>query len=76
MLIRAALIALLLSVPSNAFGGAAEDANAVIDRWATVFSTNDAEAVVSLYSTDAVLLGTVSPTIARGRTRFEPISRD
>jgi hypothetical protein len=58
MLIRAALIALLLSVPSKAFGGAAGDANAVIDRWATVFSANDAEAVVSLYSTDAAFSST------------------
>jgi ketosteroid isomerase-like protein len=66
MVICAALVALLLSLPSAAFGGPAEEANAVIERWAAVFSANDAEAVVSLYSTDAVLLGTVSPTIAQG----------
>jgi uncharacterized protein (TIGR02246 family) len=66
MVICAALVALLLSLPSAAFGGPAEEANVVIERWAAVFSANDAEAVVSLYSTDAVLLGTVSPTIAQG----------
>jgi len=66
MIIRTALTALLLCVASTAFGGAADDANALIDRWATVFNANDAEAVVSLYSSDAVLLGTVSPTIAQG----------
>jgi uncharacterized protein (TIGR02246 family) len=64
--IRAALVALMLSLPSAASGGPAEDANAVIDQWAAVFSANDVASLVQLYSTDAVVLGTVSPTIAQG----------
>jgi uncharacterized protein (TIGR02246 family) len=60
------LVALLLSLPVLAFGGPAEDANAVIDQWAALFTANDASALVQLYSADAVVLGTVSPTIAQG----------
>ena len=61
-----ALTALFLLLPAIAFGGPAEDANTVIDQWAALFNANDAPALVQLYSTDAVVLGTVSPTIAQG----------
>jgi uncharacterized protein (TIGR02246 family) len=64
ILVQAALIGLLLAFPTSVFGGPAEEANAVVDRWAAVFSANDADAVVKLYASDAILLGTVSPVIA------------
>ena len=63
---RVLLVAVILSFSSPVFAGPAEDANAVIDQWAALFSANDAAALVQLYSTDAVVLGTVSPTIAQG----------
>ena len=63
---RLVLIALLVSMPSTAGAGPADEANAVVDRWAATFNANDAAGVVSLYTADAVLLGTISPTIAHG----------
>jgi uncharacterized protein (TIGR02246 family) len=51
-------------VPVTALAGAAEEANALVDRWAATYTANDAEAIVKLYTNDAVLLGTVSPIIA------------
>ena len=54
----------LLLSPALALAGAADEANALVDRWAATFTANDAEAIVKLYTNDAVLLGTVSPVIA------------
>lgn len=64
--IRVVLVIFMLSLSSAAWGGPAEDANAMIDQWANLFSANDAAALVQLYSADAVVLGTVNPTIAQG----------
>lgn len=57
-----ALLSLVLSV--TAFAGPAEDANTVVTRWAATFTANDADAILKLYTPDAILLGTVSPIIA------------
>ncbi len=54
---------ILLLVPATAFAGPAEDANAVVTRWAATYSANDAEALLKLYTPDAIFLGTVSPII-------------
>ena len=62
--LRILLVASVLSISTPAFGGPADDANAVIDQWAALFSANDLAAFLNLYSADAVVLGTVSPTIA------------
>jgi hypothetical protein len=66
MFTRALLVMLLALTPAVAFGGPAEEASAVIDRWVTVFNANDPDAVVKLYAPDATLLGTVSPILAEG----------
>jgi uncharacterized protein (TIGR02246 family) len=58
----AVLASLALSGPVLA--GPAEDANAVVARWAATFTANDADAILKLYTPDAILLGTVSPTIS------------
>ena len=58
------LFMLIVFAPASVLAGAAEDANALVDRWAETFSANDANAIVKLYTPDAVLLGTVSPVIA------------
>jgi uncharacterized protein (TIGR02246 family) len=63
---RGLYVALLLLVPGFAFAGSAEDANAVVDQWVTAYSANDREALVRLYSSDAILLGTTSPVISKG----------
>jgi uncharacterized protein (TIGR02246 family) len=58
------LLVLTAFAPVTALAGAAEEANALVDRWAATYSANDAEAIVKLYTPDAVFLGTVSPVIA------------
>jgi uncharacterized protein (TIGR02246 family) len=67
---RVLFVLLLAWVPTTAFAGPADDAGAVIDRWATAFNANDLEAVLKLYAPDAIFLGTLSPAIAEGT---EPI---
>ena len=50
------LIGLLLMLPAVAVAGPAEEANAVVDRFSAAYTSNDPEAVVKLYSPDAILL--------------------
>lgn len=52
---------------SAAWAGPAEDANAALDKFAAAYTANDVEALVKLYTPDAILLGTNSPVIAQGR---------
>lgn len=59
------LLAIVLT-PSTAGAGPAEDANAVVDRWSAAYTSNDPDAVVAMYTPDAILLGTVSPVISEG----------
>ena len=58
--------ALLALGPVHALAGPAEDASAVIDRWAAAISANDANAVVKLYTSDALLHGLSSPKLHAG----------
>ena len=60
------LIGLMLMSPAVAAAGPAEEANAVLDRFSAAYNSNDPEAVVKLYTPDAILLGTVSPVISIG----------
>ncbi|PWB68355.1 MAG: hypothetical protein C3F14_00115 [Deltaproteobacteria bacterium] len=64
--IRFVFMALILMIPAMAAAGPAEEANAVVDRFSAAYTSNDPEAVVKLYSPDAILLGTVSPVISVG----------
>ena len=59
-------IGLILISPAVAIAGPAEEASAVVDRFSAAYSSNDPEAVVKLYTPDAILLGTVSPVISMG----------
>ena len=59
-------IGLILMSPAVAAAGPAEEASAVVDRFSAAYSSNDPEAVVKLYTPDAILLGTVSPVISMG----------
>lgn len=60
-------LGLLLGIYSTlASAGPAEDANAVIDNWSATYSANNRDALVDLYTPDAILLGTTSPVISEG----------
>ena len=67
----------MLLMPTVAFAGAAEEANAAVERWSAAYSSNDTDAVVEHYWPDAMLLGTVSPVMSEGaeaiRTYFSPL---
>jgi uncharacterized protein (TIGR02246 family) len=62
-LIVAALLALW---PLPAWAGPAEDASAAIDRWAAAVGAGDANALVKLYTPDALLYGITSFKLAAG----------
>lgn len=47
--------ALLILWPLHALAGPAEDASTVIDHWAAALGANDADAVVKLYTSDALV---------------------
>lgn len=59
-------IGLMVMSPVVAAAGPAEESNAVVDRFSAAYTSNDPEAVVTLYTPDAILLGTVSPVISIG----------
>ena len=63
---RLLFVGLILMSPAVALAGPAEEANMVVGRFSAAFSSNDPEAVVKLYTPDAILLGTVSPVISVG----------
>ncbi len=65
-MIRVLSLLLMSLAPTMVFAGAAEEANAVIDRWSAAYTSNEPEAIVKIYAPDAILLGTVSPVISVG----------
>jgi uncharacterized protein (TIGR02246 family) len=58
------LVMFALIVAPAVSAAPADEASAVIDRWAATFSANDVESLLKLYADDAIFLGTVSPIIA------------
>ncbi len=63
---RTILAVFFVFAPMVAIAGPAEDANAVVERWSVAFNSNDPEAIAKIYTSDAILLGTVSPIISEG----------
>jgi uncharacterized protein (TIGR02246 family) len=61
---RSLIFLVLFFVPATAFASAGDDANEVVNRWATAFNANDAEGILRFYAPDAIVLGTASPIIA------------
>ena len=57
-----ALIA--LAAPSPAQAGPKEDAYIAVDQWAAAFNAGDVEKIVAAYTPDALVLGTISPSLA------------
>ena len=57
------LTVILLSLAPAASAGPKEDVAAAAASWATALGTDDPDKVLPLYSDDAVLWGTLSPTV-------------
>jgi len=66
ILVRIVSAACLALTPLLALAGPAEDANAVVERWSAAYGSNDPDAIAKLYTSDAVVLGTVSPIMSEG----------
>ena len=60
-LVLTLVLAALLAAPAAA--GPEEDAMAVVQKWAAAFNASDVDAIVALYSPDALFLGTGSRTV-------------
>lgn len=61
------LTIILLSPPTAALAGPKEDVAAATAAWATALGTDDPDKVLPFYSEDAVLWGTLSPTVRASR---------
>jgi uncharacterized protein (TIGR02246 family) len=59
----ALLFAIVLTVASPVVAGPDEDAVQVVEKWAAAFRASDVDAIVALYSADAMFLGTGSRTV-------------
>ena len=57
---------LVVIFASSTVAGPVEDASEVIDRWAEAITANDINAVVKLYTPDALLHGISSPKLYAG----------
>jgi uncharacterized protein (TIGR02246 family) len=62
-----ALSIIVLSFATVALGGPREDVAAATSTWATALGEDDPDKVLSLYSEDAVLWGTLSPKVRADR---------
>jgi uncharacterized protein (TIGR02246 family) len=61
-----ALLTFLLTAPI-VLAGPKEDVSAATARWATTLGEDNPDTILSLYATDAVLWGTLSPTVRSDR---------
>jgi uncharacterized protein (TIGR02246 family) len=67
---RFVLVLLLLAFTPGvnaAFSDPAGDISAAVDRWAGAFNANDVDALVNLYTPDAILVGSSGVTRQEGR---------
>jgi uncharacterized protein (TIGR02246 family) len=62
-----ALIVVLASIISAAWAGPKEDVASAGSRWAQALGEDDSDKVLPFYSEDAVLWGTLSPTVRADR---------
>ena len=62
---RALMLAVLMAVLHSSSGtaGPKEDALVVLEQWTKAFAASDVDAIVALYSTDALFMGTGSKTV-------------
>jgi uncharacterized protein (TIGR02246 family) len=57
----------MLLIAANAFAGPKEDVAAATAKWGETLGQDDPDKVLALYATDAVLWGTLSPTVRSDR---------
>ncbi|HYP37226.1 MAG TPA: SgcJ/EcaC family oxidoreductase [Stellaceae bacterium] len=57
----------LLLIAANAFAGPKEDVAAATAKWGETLGQDDPDKVLALYAADAVLWGTLSPTVRSDR---------
>ena len=60
-------LAVLTLMPLPSAAGPADDASVVVERWVTAFNSNDVEALVSLYTPNAILVGSTGLVLKEGR---------
>lgn len=65
MFARAVCLSLALA-STTAIAGPTEEASAIVDQWSATYSANDRDALVKLYTPDALLLGTTDKVATRG----------
>jgi uncharacterized protein (TIGR02246 family) len=63
-----ALISVLVTLTPFAWAGPSEDVAAITSRWAQALGEDDPDKVLPLYADDAVLWGTLSPSVRANRT--------
>jgi uncharacterized protein (TIGR02246 family) len=63
---RVLFLVLAMLVPVAASAGPAEDVAAALDRWVKTFNANDVDALVKLYTPDAVVVGQGGSTLTEG----------
>lgn len=65
-MLQLAVCVSLVSASTSVIAGPAEEAGAVVDQWSATYSANDRDALVKLYTPDALLLGTTDQVATRG----------
>ena len=63
----------LLLIVTNAWAGPKEDVANATAHWGETLGTNDPDKVLSVYAADAVLWGTLSPTLRSDRAAIVTI---
>lgn len=61
------VLVLLAFASSAAVAAPADEVSAAVDRWATAFNANDVDALVNLYTPDAILVGSTGLARQEGR---------
>jgi uncharacterized protein (TIGR02246 family) len=61
------VLAVLALTSVVVFAEPADDVSAVVDRWGMAFNSNDVDALVNLYTPDAILVGSTGLTRNEGR---------
>src|SRR5262249_24903329 len=60
------MIAMVTLMPHTTLAGPAEEGAATIDRWVAAYTAHDVEALIKIYTPDAILQGTSEPQINVG----------
>ena len=61
------ILAALALTSVVAFAEPADDVSAAVDRWVAAFNANDVDALVNLYTPDAIFVGSTGLTRSEGR---------